>query len=89
MIVDAIFRKGKAHSNHGNHVVRIITDLVRLIRGHYAENIAIGIAADTGFYDQRLFELCDSLDIAGKIVRTPGRASCVTAAGNCRLHKLI
>jgi len=73
MIVDAIFREGKAHSNHGNHVVRIITELVRLIRSHYDQNVAIGIVADTGFYDQRLFELCDRLDIAfivgGKIYK--------------------
>ena len=73
MIVDAIFREGKAHSNHGNHVVRIITGLVRLIRSEYDENVAIGIVADTGFYDQRLFDLCDRLDIAfivgGKIYK--------------------
>jgi hypothetical protein len=64
MIVDAIFREGKAHGNHGNHVARIITELVRLIRNHYDENVPIGIVADTGFYDQRLFDLCDRLEIA-------------------------
>ena len=73
MIVDAIFREGKAHSNHGNHVARVITTLVRLIRHHYDANVPIGIAADTGFYDQDLFELCDRLNIAyivgGKIYR--------------------
>jgi hypothetical protein len=73
MIVDAIFREGKAHSNHGNHVVRILTALVRLIRSHYDENVPIGVVADTGFYDQRLFDLCDRLDIAfivgGKIYK--------------------
>ncbi len=63
MIVDAIFREGKAHSNHGNHVIRIITELVGLIRSHYEEKVAIGIVADTGFYDQRLFKLCDRLNI--------------------------
>ena len=31
-LVDAIFRNGKAHSNHGNHVQRVISDMVRLIR---------------------------------------------------------
>jgi hypothetical protein len=73
MIVDAIFREGKAHSNHGNHVARIITGLVRLIRTHYDQNVPIGIVADTGFYDQRLFDLCDRLGIAfivgGKIYK--------------------
>ncbi|MFW5807159.1 MAG: IS1380 family transposase [Spirochaetota bacterium] len=73
MIVDAIFREGKAHSNHGNHVVRVITELVRLVRGHYDENVPIGVVADTGFYDQDLFALCDRLNIAfivgGKIYK--------------------
>ncbi len=64
MIVDVLFREGKAHSNHGTHVVRIITELVRLIRSHYNENGAICVVADTGFYDQRLFDLCDRLYIA-------------------------
>jgi len=64
MIADASLREGKAHSNHGNHVVRIITELVRLIRSHYDENVAICVVADTGFYDQRLFDLCDRLNIA-------------------------
>lgn len=73
MIVDAIFREGKAHSNHGNHVVHIVNGLVRLIRRHYDKNVAIGIVADTGFYDQCLFDLCDQLNIAfvvgGKIYK--------------------
>lgn len=73
LIVDAIFREGKAHSNHGNHVVRLITELVRLIRHQYDENVPIGVVADTGFYDQDLFELCDRLNIAfivgGKIYK--------------------
>lgn len=73
MIIDAIFREGKAHSNHGSHVVRIITELVRLIRHQYDVNVPIGIVADTGFYDQDLFELCDRLNIAfivgGKIYK--------------------
>lgn len=73
MIVDAIFREGKAHSNHGDHVVQIVNGLVRLIRRHYDKNVAIGIVADTGFYDQSLFDLCDRLNIAfvvgGKIYK--------------------
>jgi hypothetical protein len=73
MIVDAIFREGKAHSNHGNHVARIITGLVRLIRTNYDENVPIGIVADTGFYDQQLSDLCDRMGIAfvvgGKIYK--------------------
>ena len=73
MIVDAIFREGKAHSNHGNHVVRIITELVRLIRSHYDENVAIAIVADTGSMISACSTLCDRLYIAfivgGKICK--------------------
>jgi hypothetical protein len=73
MIVDAIFREGKAHSNHGNQVIRIITELAGLIRRRYDENVPIGVVADTGFYDQDLFKLCDRLNIAfivgGKIYK--------------------
>jgi len=73
MIVDAIFREGKAHSNHGTHVARIITELVRLIRRRYDGNVPIGVVADSGFYDQDLFEVCDRLHIAfivgGKIYK--------------------
>lgn len=47
--------------------------MVRLIRGHYDENVPIGVVADTGFYDQDLFALCDRLNIAfivgGKIYK--------------------
>ena len=60
-------------TDHGNHVARIITGLVRLIRTHYDQNVPIGIVADTGFYDQDLFDLCDRLGIAfivgGKIYK--------------------
>lgn len=63
MLVDAILRNGKAHSNHGNHVSRTIGELVRYIRSAYAADVPIVVVADTGFFDQKLFELCDRLDV--------------------------
>jgi hypothetical protein len=60
-IVDAMFRNGKAHSNHGNHVYRMLKGIVRLIRKHYSKDVPIIYMADTGFYDNELFKLCDRL----------------------------
>ena len=62
-IIDTIFRTGKAHSNHGNNVKRIVVNAVRLIRKHYSEEVPIVLLADTGFFDEAIFKLCDELDI--------------------------
>lgn len=62
-LIDAIFRNGKAHSNHGNHVQRIVTDIVKLIRTHYSNNVPIILLADTGFFDEKLFLVFDKLQI--------------------------
>lgn len=62
-LIDAVFREGNLHSNHGNHVRRVVTHLVSLIRSHYRQDIPILIAADAGFFDQKLFSLFDELGI--------------------------
>ncbi len=62
-MIDAIFRNGKAHSNHGNHVHRAVTDLVNLIRTGYRKDVPIILLADTGFFDENLFHLYENLNI--------------------------
>jgi hypothetical protein len=62
-LIDSIFRNGKAHSNHGNHVVRVVSDLVRLIRREYRDDIPIIFVADTGFFDQQLLYHCEKLKV--------------------------
>ena len=62
-IIDTIFRNGKAHSNHGNHVSRVITDLVRLIRKYYNPDVPIVFIADTGFFDEQLLLLGERLEV--------------------------
>lgn len=62
-IVDSIFRDGSAHSNHGNNVKRMLSTAVRLIRTHYSTEVPIVLLADTGFFDQKLFQLCTTLNI--------------------------
>ena len=62
-LVDAIFRNGKAHSNHGNHVQRVISDMVRLIRTKYRDDVPIIFVADAGFFDQAVLEHCERLKV--------------------------
>jgi len=63
MLVDAIFRNGRAHRNHGNHAARTIAELVRYIRRTYAADASIVVVAGAGFFDQKLFALCDRLNV--------------------------
>jgi hypothetical protein len=62
-LVDAIFRNGKAHSNHGNHVQRVVSDMVRLIRRGYRNDVPIIFIADTGFFDLALLDHCERLKV--------------------------
>ncbi len=62
-LIDAIFRNGTAHSNHGNHAYRIVTQAVRLIRKHYSKDVPIVLLADTGFFDEELIKVCERLNI--------------------------
>jgi hypothetical protein len=62
-LVDAIFRNGKAHSNHGNHAYRMVSRAVSFIRKHYRRDVPIILLADTGFFDEELINVCERLSI--------------------------
>ena len=62
-LVDAIFRNGKAHSNYGDHVIRMISTSVKLIRRSYRSDVPIVLAADSGFFDQKILKYCENLQI--------------------------
>ena len=62
-IVDAIFRRGKRHSNYGHDVEKMIRGIVTLIRTRYDASVSIVIRLDAGFLDQKNFALCDELGI--------------------------
>jgi hypothetical protein len=62
-IVDAIFRGGKKHGNHGDTVIRMVTDLVRLIRKQYDPHVPIILRMDSGFLDEVNLEAFDALGI--------------------------
>jgi hypothetical protein len=55
-IVDAYFRRGSAHSNHGNDVKRILKEVVELIRKRYDKDVPIILTCDSGFMAEDNFE---------------------------------
>ena len=70
-IIDAVFRGGKKHSNHGDTAAKMVEHIVKRIRKKYRQNVAIIIKSDSGFFDQKLFRVFEGLGIgyicSGKI----------------------
>lgn len=62
-IVDAVFRSGHKHSNHGRTVEQMIRHMVALIRRGYRWDVPVIIRMDSGFFDQKIFTLCETLHI--------------------------
>jgi hypothetical protein len=55
-IIDAVFRGGKKHSNHGETVKNSLGYIVRLVRNGYGTDIPIIVTCDSGFFDEKLFD---------------------------------
>jgi hypothetical protein len=62
-IIDAIFRSGDKHSNHSNDAEKMLRNIVGLIRKHYSEEVPIVVRMDSGFFDQKLLTVLESLQI--------------------------
>jgi hypothetical protein len=62
-IVDAIFRRGSEHGNHGDTVEWVVRHMVEEIRTKYRSDVPIIIKFDSGFFDQKLFALFEELGI--------------------------
>lgn len=60
-LVDAIFRNGSSHSNHGNDVKTSFTRLVNLIRKNYREDVEIIITLDSGFFSEENYTFFDNV----------------------------
>ena len=58
-VIDAIFRSGNWHSNHGNDTLRMMRRVVKAIRNRYRSDVAIVFRMDSGFFDQKIFEFCE------------------------------
>lgn len=54
-IIDAMFRKGSAHSNHGTDFMDCVRDIVNLVRQNYSKDVPIILCADGGFSGQEAF----------------------------------
>ena len=63
LIVDAVFRGGDKHSNHGRTVEQMISHIVKLIRKKYRRDVPIIFRMDSGFFDQKIFEVCEQLKV--------------------------
>ena len=61
--MDAIFRRGKRHSNYGQDVAKIIKAIVNLIRTRYDATVPIIFGIDSGFLDKKNFALFDQLKV--------------------------
>lgn len=91
-IVDALFRSGDKHSNHGDDAVRMLTAAVKMIRAHYRADAPILIRMDAGFFDAKLFAALEALEVGfiagGKLYEDVRRfAESAPAAGWRRLRK--
>jgi hypothetical protein len=63
LIVDAVFRRGDAHSNNGDTVEHMIRHAVSRIRKRYRADVPIVVRMDSGFFDQKLFEAFERLGV--------------------------
>jgi DDE family transposase len=54
-LIDVLFRKGSAHSNHGSDYQDRVKAVVKLIRRRYSKDVPIIICADSGFADQKAY----------------------------------
>jgi len=62
-IVDAVFRGGDKHSNHGDSVLNMIRHMVIKIKRQYRWDVPIVIRMDSGFFDQKIFMVCEALHV--------------------------
>jgi len=60
LLIDVMFRKGSAHSNHGTDYIDRVSAIVKLIRKRYAKEVPIVLLADSGFADQKAYQVFES-----------------------------
>jgi hypothetical protein len=62
-VVDAVFRGGSKHSNHGDTVDKMLAHMVNKIRAAYRQDVPIIVRMDAGFYDGELFKTFEGMKI--------------------------
>jgi hypothetical protein len=63
VIVDAVFRGGKKHSNYGDTVEKMVRHVVDRIRKRYRADAPIIFKMDSGFFNQDLFAVFEELGV--------------------------
>jgi hypothetical protein len=63
IIIDAVFRAGHHHSNHKDSTQKMVKYMVSLIRRRYSTVVPIIIRQDAGYFDQKLFDLYETLNV--------------------------
>ncbi len=62
-VIDAIFRRGDKHSNHGDEALQMLRLAVDWIRTQYRDDVPIVVRMDSGFFDGELFEGLEKLQV--------------------------
>lgn len=63
VVVDAVLRAGHHHSNHKDTTEKMVRRIVVKIRNRYSSTVPIIIRQDSGYFDQKLFELFEKLGV--------------------------
>jgi hypothetical protein len=63
-IVDAVFRGGKKHGNHGETAVHMLRRVVSVIRNACGQTVFIVVRLDSGFFDEQILKALDELNVA-------------------------
>jgi hypothetical protein len=62
-VVDAVFRGGSKHSNAGHTALKMVTELVDLIRRKYRQDVPIIVRMDSGFFDEDNIAALNGLNV--------------------------
>ena len=57
LLIDVLFRKGSAHSNHGTDYMDRVRSVVKFIRKRYSQDVPIILCSDSGFADQKAYDI--------------------------------
>jgi len=63
VIVDAVMRAGHHHSNHKDTTEKMVAHAVKKIRRRYSATVPIIVRQDSGYFDQKLFDLYEELGV--------------------------
>ena len=60
-MVDAVFRGGSKHSNHGDTVEKMLVHIVDKIHREYRDDVPIVVRMDAAFFKEEIFKSCEQL----------------------------